>query len=83
MLRHMCNQHLNKSVWLQQQFQQRCCYHSEKGVFGYRPRTKREYKGNVFLQFFNESRKDFFPFELCIWIFIKEKSKNVLNCHKY
>lgn len=56
----MCNQHLNKSVWLQQQFQQRCCYHSEKGVFGYRPRTKREYKGNVFPQFFNESRKDFF-----------------------
>lgn len=46
MLRHMCNQHLNKSLWLQQQLlQQRCCYHSEKGVFGYRPKAKREYKG--------------------------------------
>ncbi|KAI8130304.1 putative 2-oxoglutarate dehydrogenase E1 component DHKTD1 [Lucilia cuprina] len=44
MLRHMCNQHLNKSLWLQQQMQQRCCYHSEKGVFGYRPKKQREYK---------------------------------------
>ena len=47
MLRHMCNNNLNKTAWLQLQLQQRCNYHSEKGVFGYRPKKERIYKGKL------------------------------------
>lgn len=48
MLRHLCNHHTSKATLLQQKLvQQRCYYHSEKGVFGYRPRTQqRDFKGN-------------------------------------
>ncbi|XP_061393464.1 probable 2-oxoglutarate dehydrogenase E1 component DHKTD1 homolog, mitochondrial [Musca vetustissima] len=46
MLRHLKNKPSTGrvSALLLQQWQQRCCYHSEKGIFGYRPRKAREFK---------------------------------------
>uniref|UniRef100_T1PCK3 Transketolase n=1 Tax=Musca domestica TaxID=7370 RepID=T1PCK3_MUSDO len=46
MLRHLQNKPSagRASTLLLQQWQQSCCYHSEKGVFGYKPRKPREFK---------------------------------------
>uniref|UniRef100_A0A1I8PJ39 Transketolase-like pyrimidine-binding domain-containing protein n=1 Tax=Stomoxys calcitrans TaxID=35570 RepID=A0A1I8PJ39_STOCA len=46
MLRHLSKQQskAGASSYLLHQWQQRCCYHSEKGVFGYRPQKQREFK---------------------------------------
>lgn len=49
MLRHLSKNHLKvgaSTYQLHPWQQQSCCYHSEKGVFGYRPRARRQYKGN-------------------------------------
>lgn len=49
MLRHLRNKQSSSgaSSLILQQWQQRCCYHSEKGIFGYRPRKQREFKGKL------------------------------------